>query len=169
MIVLLGCALSGTLLAYLLLTQGRPAVTRVEGGSPSSHASLGAFIDHVMDPAAGGAPYVGASVAIVRPGEDAWLKGYGHADVAQSVAVDPTATRFRLGSVSKWFTATAVVQLVDAGRIGLHDPVNDHLTRFQLPEPFGVPVTVEHLLTHRGGLEENHINTSTGLQAPRLS
>ncbi|MGP1256210.1 MAG: serine hydrolase domain-containing protein [Kiloniellales bacterium] len=114
-----------------------------------------------MDPAAGGAPYVGASVAIVRPGEDAWLKGYGHADAAQSVMVDPTATRFRLGSVSKWFTATAVVQLIDAGRIGLQDPVNDHLTRFQLPEPFGVPVTVEQLLTHRGGFEENHINTST--------
>ena len=161
LIVLLGCALLGVLLAYLLLTQGRPAVTRIDGGSAANHGSLGAFIDHVMDPAAGGAPYVGASVAIVGPEADDWLKGYGHADVGRSVAVDPTATRFRLGSVSKWFTATAVVQLIDAGRIGLEDPVNDHLTRFQLPEPFGVPVTVEHLLTHRGGFEENHIGTST--------
>lgn len=86
LIVLLGCALLGVLLAHLLLTQGRPAVTRIDGGSAANHGSLGAFIDHVMDLAAGGAPYVGASVAIVGPEEDDWLKGYGHADVARSVA-----------------------------------------------------------------------------------
>ena len=72
LIVLPRCALLGALLAYLLLTQGRPAVTRIDGASLASHASLGAFIDQVMEPAASSAPYVGASVAIVRPGEDAW-------------------------------------------------------------------------------------------------
>ncbi|WP_119168045.1 serine hydrolase domain-containing protein [Algihabitans albus] len=128
-VVLLGCALLSVRLVYLLLTQGRPVVTRVDRSALAELPSVEALVDRLFDPERGGAPYVGASIAIVRPGEEAWLRGYGHEGVSETVPVDPAATRFRLGSVSKWFTAMAVARLIDEGRIGLNDRVNDHLTR----------------------------------------
>src|SRR5690349_18959644 len=76
----------------------------------------------------------GAAVAIVKDGEPVLLEGYGTADARRGVdaAVDPHQTLFRIGSTSKLVTATAALQLVDAGRLALDADVNEYL-------PFRVP------------------------------
>jgi CubicO group peptidase (beta-lactamase class C family) len=90
---------------------------------------------------------------VVHGDRTLWAKGYGRADLA-SGAPATTGTPFRLGSVSKLFTAIAVMQLRDRGALGLDDPVTRHLPWFAIGSPYAgaPPITVRHLLTHTSGL-----------------
>lgn len=97
----------------------------------------------------------GASVGIVRDGRLAWTLGVGHADVAARRLPDQR-TLYRVASITKTFTATAVLQLRDEGRLRLDDPA----VRF-IPElaavrnPFGPieDITIRRLLMHTSGLQ----------------
>ena len=80
-------------------------------------------------------------------------RGYGYADVANGIRVDPARTLFRTGSVGKLFTWTAVMQQVEAGRLDLDRDVNDYLD-FRIPPRDGKPVTLRNLMTHTPGFEE---------------
>ncbi|HVS03127.1 MAG TPA: serine hydrolase domain-containing protein [Thermoanaerobaculia bacterium] len=95
----------------------------------------------------------GLALGVVYQGELIWSRGYGVSDLATRTPVTPQ-TRFRLGSASKLFTATAVLQLRDAGRLDLDDPVTRHLPGFAVHSPFpdALPVTLRHVLTHTAGL-----------------
>ncbi|NYI04708.1 D-alanyl-D-alanine carboxypeptidase [Allostreptomyces psammosilenae] len=77
-----------------------------------------------------------------------WSGGSGVGDVATGQAVRPDG-RFRAGSITKTFVATVVLQLVDEGRIGLDDPIADHLPGLL---PYPQPITVRQLLQHTSGL-----------------
>jgi CubicO group peptidase (beta-lactamase class C family) len=92
----------------------------------------------------------GVAVAIVRGGEVVKAQGYGLANVEHQVAVRPE-TIFQSGSVGKQFTSTAVMLLVEEGKLALSDP----LTRFfpEAPAPWR-GITVRHLLTHTSGLPD---------------
>ena len=81
----------------------------------------------------GAAP--GLSVAVVRDQDVIWSGGYGLADLASRRPATPS-TLYRIGSVSKLFTATAVMQLRDAGKLALDDPVAKYLPEFQVKNPF---------------------------------
>jgi CubicO group peptidase (beta-lactamase class C family) len=61
-------------------------------------------------------------------------------------------TKFNLGSMNKMFTATAVMQLVEKGKIGLDDPISKYVDESWLPKEITDKVTVHHLLTHTSGL-----------------
>lgn len=95
----------------------------------------------------------GVAIAVVHEGEILWTEGYGSSDLATGAPLTPQ-TRFRLGSVSKLFTATAVLILRDEGRLRLEDPVDKYLPWFTVTNPFaGRPaITIEQLLTHTSGL-----------------
>ncbi len=95
----------------------------------------------------------GLSVGVVYDQEVIWSKGYGVEDLESQDPVTP-ATLFRLGSVTKLFTATAILQLRDQGKLRLDDPVAQHLPWFELQSSFeGAPeITLRHLLTHTAGL-----------------
>jgi CubicO group peptidase (beta-lactamase class C family) len=95
----------------------------------------------------------GLAIGVVRGDRTIWAKGYGRADLATGAPV-ATSTPFRLGSVSKVFTAVAVMQLRDQGKLGLDDPVTRHLPWFTIGSPYAgaPPITVRHLLTHTSGL-----------------
>jgi CubicO group peptidase (beta-lactamase class C family) len=67
--------------------------------------------------------------------------------------VDASRTTFRVASVSKVFTAAAIMQLVDQGKISLQDNIEEYLDGYKLTNPFDVPVTIENLLTHTSGFE----------------
>lgn len=127
----------------------------------SEYEGIDRFVNDLMDRNKGAAPYIGASVAVLKGGETVALSGYGVTEAGGEQAVDPYKTQFRLGSVSKWFTATAVAQLVDRGLVDIDAPANDYLTRFQLPAAYGAEITVADLLTHRGGLESFDVHTFT--------
>ena len=95
----------------------------------------------------------GLAIGIVHDQEVIWAKGYGVEDLESQDPVTP-ATLFRLGSVTKLFTATAILQLRDQGKLRLDDPVTRHLPGFELRSTFeGAPeITLRHLLTHTAGL-----------------
>jgi CubicO group peptidase (beta-lactamase class C family) len=95
----------------------------------------------------------GGVVVVVKGGEILLQKGYGYADVASKRPVDPERTLFRAGSVAKLVTDTAVMQLVEQGKLDLDAPIDAYLD-FEIPEAFGKPVTVRNLITHAGGFEE---------------
>jgi CubicO group peptidase (beta-lactamase class C family) len=94
----------------------------------------------------------GATVAVVKDGKPLFTKGYGYADVKQKQPVT-TETLFRPGSVSKLFTWTAVMQLVEQGKLDLSKDVNEYLD-FKIPEAFGQPISLKNILTHTAGFED---------------
>jgi CubicO group peptidase (beta-lactamase class C family) len=103
----------------------------------------------------------GAAIVVVRDGEVYLSKGYGYADLDRQIPVDPARTAFRVGSVSKLFTWTAVMQAVEQGLLDLDADVNRYLNEFQIPDTYPQPVTLAHLLTHTAGFEDRWIGTAT--------
>ena len=95
----------------------------------------------------------GLSIGIVHDQDLIWAKGYGFADLANKVPATPSAL-YRIASISKLFTTTAIMQLRDAGKLQLDDPVAKHLSWFKITNlyPEGPTVTIRHLLTHTSGL-----------------
>lgn len=96
----------------------------------------------------------GAAVAVVQDGQILFAEGYGYADLEQQLPVNAAHTLFRTGSVAKLFTWTAVMQLVEQGRLDLHADVNSYLRDFRIPATFPQPITLAHLLTHTAGFED---------------
>ena len=95
----------------------------------------------------------GAVVVVVKDGQVLLAKGYGYADVAARKPVDPERTLFRAGSVSKLYTWTAVMQLVEQGKVDLDTDINTYLD-FKIPPRNGKPVTLRNLMTHTPGFDE---------------
>lgn len=93
----------------------------------------------------------GLAVGLVHDGQLMWGKGYGLANIEQNTPVT-LDTRFRIASITKTFTATAILQLRDAGKLRLDDPVSDYLRWFTLRYDGAPAITIRHLLTHTSGL-----------------
>jgi len=91
------------------------------------------------------------SIALVEDQQIVWSKGFGMADPdAKKPATAETV--YRVGSVSKLFTDIAIMQLVEQGKIDLDAPINTYLPDFKPKNPFGKPVTLRQLMSHRSGL-----------------
>ncbi|MGH8042416.1 MAG: serine hydrolase [Rudaea sp.] len=95
----------------------------------------------------------GGVIAVVKDGQLIFAQGYGYADVAKRTPVISDKTLFRVGSTSKLFTWTAVMQQVAAGKINLDADVNNYLD-FKIPDKFGKPITVRDLMTMTPGFAE---------------
>jgi CubicO group peptidase (beta-lactamase class C family) len=100
-------------------------------------------------------PAVGLAVGVVRDGRLQFFHGHGVADIASSTQITEE-TVFRIGSITKTFTAIAVMQLWEQGLVDLDTPANDYLRAYRLiPANASFrPATVRHLLTHTAGLPE---------------
>ena len=118
-----------------------------------SRADFETFLDALIPSQLRNRNIAGAVVSVVKDGQVLFQKGYGYADVEQKKPVLPDQTLFRPGSISKLFTATAVMQLVEQGKLELDRDVNDYLD-FAIPKTYPEPVTLRQLLTHTGGFEE---------------
>ncbi len=95
----------------------------------------------------------GVAVGVVHDQELIWSKGFGFADVASKKPMTAD-TRFRIASNSKLFAAIAILQLREAGKLRLDDPVQQHLPWFTVKPagPDDGPITIEQLLSHSSGL-----------------
>lgn len=96
----------------------------------------------------------GVSVGVVYDQQLVWSKGFGYANVEQKRPITGQ-TRFRIASNSKLFAAIAIMQLREAGKLRLDDPVIKYLPWFT-PQPAGPddgPITIEQLLSHSSGLQ----------------
>jgi CubicO group peptidase (beta-lactamase class C family) len=132
-----------------------PAKARLERGTPIPPAELEALVDGAVRQAMQDRHVAGAAVAVVQNGQVVLKKGYGLAGVSPARAVDPDRTLFRIGSISKLFTWTLVMQQVEHGRMKLDSPVNLYLPeRLQVRDQGYVrQVLVRDLMTHSAGFE----------------
>jgi len=117
-------------------------------------AELAAFLDGVMAANLRDKHVAGATVAVVKDGTLFYAKGYGYSDVAKRAPVDAEHSLFRIGSTSKLFTWTAVMQLVEQGKINLDADVNSYLD-FKIPATYPQPITMRNIMTHTPGFEED--------------
>jgi len=114
---------------------------------------LEAFLDGLIPAQLEREDIAGAVVAVVKDGKVLFAKGYGFSDVEKRKSVAPAETLFRPGSISKLFTWTSVMQLVEQGKLDLDRDVNDYLD-YKIPPAFSKPITLRNILTHTPGFEE---------------
>lgn len=126
-----------------LIAAARPAPT-----APAVDEALAAKIDAVMSEVyKPGEP--GAAIIVRKNGRTIFRKGYGLADLELGVPVAPDMI-FRLGSITKQFTAVSILMLAEQGKLGLQDEITKFLPDYPTQ---GKRITVEHLLTHTSGIQ----------------
>lgn len=118
---------------------------------------VSAFFDGLIQAHLNDQHIAGATVALVQNGNLLFSKGYGFADLEKRVPVDPGRTLFRIGSVSKLFVWTAIMQLYEQGRLDLDADVNTYLSDFKIPATFSRPVSLRDIMTHSAGFEDRVI------------
>ena len=123
------------------------------GAHPLTKTDVEAWLDGFTPYALQRGDVAGAVVVVVKDGQVLLAKGYGYADVAARKPVDPERTLFRAGSVSKLFTWTAVMQLVEQGKLDLDADINGYLD-FKIPPRNGKPITLRNIMTHTPGFDE---------------
>jgi CubicO group peptidase (beta-lactamase class C family) len=116
-------------------------------------ADVHAFLDGFVPMQLEREDIAGAVVLVVKDGAIFFAKGYGYSDVEKKTPITVDATLFRPGSVSKLFTWTAVMQLVEQGKLDLDRDINEYLD-FKIPAKFGKPITLRNIMTHTPGFEE---------------
>jgi CubicO group peptidase (beta-lactamase class C family) len=154
---------AAAILSLLLACGSAPG--RDSNSGPDDSKEVEAFVDQFFQEKMAERHVPGAVFVLVKDGRVVLAKGFGYADRERQTPVVPDMTTFRVASVSKLFTATAVMQLVERGRLNLHEDVNHYLKVFQLRVPFPRPVTLANLLTHTGGFDERTIGTTARTRA----
>jgi D-alanyl-D-alanine carboxypeptidase len=146
---------AGALALALLLGCARAPVPAAPEAAPTpaldpERAALAQKLDALARAALhdGEAPVAGLSVRVLSHGRILLARGYGFADLLRRRAVRED-TIFRIGSITKQFTAAAVLQLEEQGKLQLSDPITKHLKEYPALSSF---VTVQQLLTHTSGL-----------------
>ena len=126
-----------------------PAVAAAQPAAAAAPASQAAAVDAVVEKAMQTRHFPAASIAVVKDGTVVLAKGYGLSDVEKSIKATEQ-TVYQLASVTKPFTATAILMLVEDGKLSLDGKITEILPG--LPAAWA-PVTVRHLLTHTSGIK----------------
>ena len=119
------------------------------GVEPLWGGALVSKIDALAEAALAEGSVAALSIGVQRGGDVLLVKGYGLADIENDVPAT-SETVYRIGSITKQFTAASVMQLVEAGQIGLDDPMTEYLPDYPMQ---GHEVTIRHLLTHTSGIK----------------
>ena len=149
LIAWISCSLTIFPIAPRLLAQddSRPGVGELDA----------AFLDATLQELIESSGIKAGAFVFVRYGKVQYEKGFGYSDSKQAIPVDPELTVFRAASNGKVFVALSAVLLASQGKLDLNADINTYLKEFKLPEKFGIPVTLHHLLTHTGGFEERFL------------
>jgi CubicO group peptidase (beta-lactamase class C family) len=142
------------LVSSLLLLGRAAGVSQSRRETRINAGDLAELVDSVMHAGMAAEEIPGAAVLIMGHGRVILSRGYGLADVATHRPVNPHSTLWPFASITKVVTATAVMQLVERGRIGLDTDVNQYLTVTRVPAHPGPALTARHLLTHTDALDE---------------
>jgi CubicO group peptidase (beta-lactamase class C family) len=130
-----------------------PLATPERGDHRLDRDDLQAWLDGLLPYAMKSGDIAGAVVAVVKDGAVLFQQGYGYADMGRRIPMDPERTMVRAGSTSKLFTWTAVMQLVEQGKIDLDRDINDYLD-FRVFAGSAKPITLRDLMNHESGFEE---------------
>jgi CubicO group peptidase (beta-lactamase class C family) len=158
-----------TLSASVCLAQGAASDGRRIAEHPEVSAAL-KVLDAWIASTVAQREQPGLSIGVVHDQDLIWAKGYGFADLAKRIPATPS-TAYRIASISKLFTSTAIMQLRDGGKLRLDDKVGDRLPWFAVKNvhPDGPSILVWHLLAHISGLprEATGVNWSDLTFPPR--
>jgi CubicO group peptidase (beta-lactamase class C family) len=125
---------------------------------PTDAAEMEAFMDELFARQMEDNHIVGAAVSVVKDAKLFFAKGYGYADLENKTPVDPEKTIFRIGSVGKTLTWTAVMQLVEQGKLDLDANIQNYVD-FHIPDTYPQPITLKHLMTHTSGIEDRWLGS----------
>jgi D-alanyl-D-alanine carboxypeptidase len=132
------------LTAMMTLTVAGPSLSAQTPGQEDLAKRIDAVMSEVYKP---GQP--GAAVIVRKHGQTVLRKGYGLADLELQIPLEPDMV-FRLGSLTKQFTALSILMLAEQGKLGLQDEITKFLPDYPTQ---GRKITVEHLLTHTSGIQ----------------
>lgn len=142
-----GCLLTASLILAVATASAQPG--------PRDRTDLATFFDGLYAGLERAHHLSGMTVSVVRDGEVILLKGYGYADIEERKLVDPERTLFRIGSITKPLTWTAVMQLSAEGRIDLSAGVDQFLPEeLSIRSPWKVSPTLLDLMTHTPGYDD---------------
>jgi CubicO group peptidase (beta-lactamase class C family) len=127
---------------------------RAQQPQPLTPADLSSFFDGLVPSLIERDDIAGVVIAIVKDDQLVFAKGYGWADVSARRPVTVDGTLFRPGSISKLFTWTAVLQLLEQNKLSLDADVNQYLD-FKIPPTYQRPITLRDIMTHTAGFEES--------------
>ncbi|WP_244200463.1 serine hydrolase domain-containing protein [Micromonospora arborensis] len=149
-----------TLLASMVALVAVAAVpTTAQAAVPAT--GYEAFFDDLVPAQLAKYRIPGAAVVVVDGQHPLFARGYGLADVDARVPVSPDRTGFFIASNAKLWTTTAVLQLVEQGKLDLNTDVNNYLTAFRVRDTYpGQPVTIAHLLTHTSGFVDEIVGVA---------
>jgi len=135
----------GNLMYKLVIIMGLALSANVFANSASTNVKLTAALEEFQK-----TNHIPAmAVAIISAGEVSYIKGFGYIDVNKTKATT-SATSFRIASISKLFTAQAIMQLIENHKLKLSDKVSQFLPSFD-----GSNITIKQLLTHSSGLSDS--------------
>jgi CubicO group peptidase (beta-lactamase class C family) len=154
--------------SLVITTASADQPTTAPAAADLTRADLEAWLDGFLPFSMAAGDVAGGVIVVVKNGEVLLQKGYGYADVEARRPVDPERTLFRAGSVAKLVTHTAVMQLVEQGKLALDADISGYLD-LEIPAAFGKPVTLHNLMTHTGGFEELVRGLMTSEPAAHLS
>lgn len=146
--------LLGTVLPSSAAAQDPPPAVEADRHLSSLERHLDGLVSYAMEEH----HLPGVVVSVVHTDGLVLAKGWGRARLQPDVPVDPDRTLFRVGSISKTFTFTGVMQQIEAGRLRLDEDVSTYLEGVEVAgtERFG-PLTMTHLITHTPGFEATNI------------
>ncbi len=101
---------------------------------------------------------IGLSIALVDDQRVAWAQGFGYADENRGIPAAPE-TIYKIGSITKLFTASAVMRLAEQGKLDIDRPLQTYLPEFSMRSRFPdqKPITLRDLMTHHSGLPANFL------------
>ena len=153
------------LVSGILFGCGMTAPKRPQLRQAGDYAATIAYLDKYLSREIRSGRAQGLSIALIDDQRILWSKGFGLASREPQVPATP-ATIYRIGSISKLFTATALLKLREQGKVDLDKPLGQYLPEFTIKNPYpdAPPITLRHLLTHHSGLPRDHYK---GSLAPR--
>src|SRR5512147_2098256 len=138
------CLFLGLFLMTLPAAAAPPGTPQAPAGDDALAKSIDGVMSAIYKP---GEP--GAAILVQKGGRTIFRKGYGMANIEMGVPVAPDMV-FRLGSITKQFTAVSILMLAGQGKLGLQDEITKFLPDYPTQ---GRKITVEHLLTHTSGIQ----------------
>ena len=145
--------ITAALVAALMSLTASGEIPQNAGPHDLNAADVAAWLDGLLPYGLKNGDIAGAVVAVVKDGNVLYQSGYGYADVDRKIPMDAEHVMTRIGSTSKLFTWTAVMQLVEQGKLDLNRNVDDYLD-FKVSPSGGPPITLLDLMNHKGGFEE---------------
>ena len=140
-----------TFAVFVLVASVGDAAAQTRVAADQRYTQVAAAIQQLIEHELREKQLPGFSIALVDGQQIVWAQGFGFADPDHKTLAT-AETVYRLGSVSKLYTAVGVMQQVERGHLNLDAPVSEYLPEFHPANPFRNPITLRELMSHRAGL-----------------